>query len=76
MSRSAGFRELMDRVYALIRRCERRVPGPAFWAIEARVCDEALLAMTGLGTFPALELDICLGGEGPPSVSFPCYCLF
>jgi hypothetical protein len=63
LGRSAAFRELMDRVYALVRRCERRVPGQGFWGLQARVCDEVLLAMAGLGTLPEVELDICLEGR-------------
>jgi hypothetical protein len=61
--RSVGFRELMDRVYALVRRCERRVSGQSFWAMRPRVCDEALLTMAGVGTLPQVDFDICLEGR-------------
>lgn len=69
--RSAGFRELMDRVYALVRRCERQVPGQAFWAIQARVCDEALLAMAVQGTIVEGDLDICLEGRRASQCALP-----
>lgn len=69
--RSAGFRELMERVYGVIRRCERRVPGQAFWGLQAKVCDEALLAMVGMGTIQELELDICLEGRKASQCALP-----
>jgi hypothetical protein len=71
LGRSAGFRELMDRVYALIRRCERRVPGQSFWGLQARVCDEALLAMAVQGNIVEADLDICLEGRRASQCALP-----
>lgn len=71
LGRSAGFQELMERAYALVRGCERHVPGQTFWGLQARVCDEALLAMAVQGVIVEADVDICLEGRKASQCALP-----